>query len=40
LLQNIELNALEVGLLERFMKDPETVAQRMSDLLRKIMAKQ
>jgi hypothetical protein len=39
LLERVELNALEVGLLERFMKEPETVEKRMTDLLNKVKAK-
>lgn len=39
LLDRVELNPLELGLLERFMKDPETVEQRMTDFLTKLQAK-
>ena len=40
LLNRIDLNPLELGLLERFMKDPESVERNMTDLLTKIHAKQ
>lgn len=33
------MNALEIGLIERYMKEPETVEKRMTDLLQKILAK-
>lgn len=39
MLDRVDLNPLEQGLAERFMKDPETVNQRMSDLLKKLIAK-
>jgi hypothetical protein len=39
LLSRIDLNALEVGLLERYMKDPENVEKRMTEFLNKVLAK-
>lgn len=33
------MNVLEMGLLERYMKDPENVQPRMTELLSKILAK-
>lgn len=39
LLSRIELNPLEIGLLERYMKDPDTVEKNMTSLLSKILDK-
>ena len=39
LLSRIELNPLEIGLLERYMKDPDTVEKNMTSLLGKILDK-
>jgi hypothetical protein len=39
MLERIELNPLELGLIERYMKDPETVEKNMSELLKKIFVK-
>lgn len=39
LLSRIELNPLEIGLLERYMKDPDTVEKNMTNLLSKILDK-
>jgi hypothetical protein len=39
MLARIDLNPLELGLLERYMKDPDTVEKNMTDLLTKILAK-
>jgi|688.fasta_scaffold228096_2 hypothetical protein len=39
MLERIELNPLELGLIERYMKDPETVEKNMSALLKMIFVK-
>lgn len=39
MLSAIDLNALEIGLIERYMKDPETVEKNMTGLLKKILEK-
>ena len=39
MLEKFELNALEVGLIERYMKDPETVEKNMTGLLKMIFVK-
>lgn len=39
LLSRIELNPLQIGLLERYMKDPDTVEKNMTNLLSKILDK-
>lgn len=37
MLAKIELNPLELGLLERYMKDSETVEKNMTSFLKKLL---
>lgn len=39
LLSQIQLNPLEQGLIDRYLKDPDTVEKNMTNLLKKILDK-